>query len=99
MPRFISVLLIMALAMPMLVAQKKQARSDDVIFDEVRQKLADDSEVRGGGLDITVKDGAITIKGYVHTEKAKEKATVIAKKVKGVTTVDNQLKLFSDKEK
>jgi osmotically-inducible protein OsmY len=32
----------------------------------------------------------------VHDEKAREKAARLAKKVKGVTTVDNKLKLFSE---
>jgi osmotically-inducible protein OsmY len=45
---------------------------------------------------VTIAKGAVTLKGRVHDEKAREKATRIAKKVKGVTTVDNQLKLFSE---
>jgi osmotically-inducible protein OsmY len=45
---------------------------------------------------VTITKGAVTLKGRVHDEKAREKATRIAKKVKGVTTVDNQLKLFSE---
>jgi osmotically-inducible protein OsmY len=32
----------------------------------------------------------------VHDEKAREKAARIAKKVKGVTGVDNKLKLLSE---
>ena len=34
------------------------------------------------------------MKGTVHDEHAREKAEKIAKKVKGVTSVDNQLKVF-----
>jgi osmotically-inducible protein OsmY len=41
-----------------------------------------------------VKNGAVILRGQVHTQKAKEKAEKLAKRVKGVTSVDNQLKLF-----
>jgi osmotically-inducible protein OsmY len=62
----------------------------------VRRRLADDTDVKGAAIEVTVKNGAITLKGRVHDEKARDKATRITKKVKGVTTVENQLKLFSD---
>ena len=96
-PRLIAVLLLVTLAMPMLVAQQKSAVSDDAISDNVRQRLASDADVRGAALDVTVKEGVVTIKGRVHTEKGRKKATEITKKVKGVANVDNQLKLYSDK--
>jgi osmotically-inducible protein OsmY len=96
-PRLIAVLLLVTLAMPMLVAQEKSAVSDDAISDNVRQRLASDADVRGAALDVTVKEGVVTIKGRVHTEKGRKKATELSKKVKGVVNVDNQLKLYSDK--
>ena len=95
-PRLIAVLLLVTLAVPMLVAQPKPV-SDDAISDNVRQRLASDADVRGAALDVTVKEGVVTIKGRVHTEKGRKKATELTKKVKGVVNVDNQLKLYSDK--
>ena len=92
-----ALLLLVALAIPMLVAQQKSAVSDDAISDDVRQRLASNADVRGAALDVTVKDGVVTIKGRVHTEKGRKKATELTKKVKGVVSVDNQLKLYSDK--
>jgi hyperosmotically inducible protein len=89
--RTLSVLLMLFLIVPLLVAQ---ANLDDRIHDEVMAKLANDTEVRGGGLDVTVKNGMVTLKGQVHTEKAKEKAEKLVKKIKGVASVDNQLKVF-----
>jgi osmotically-inducible protein OsmY len=96
-PRLIAVLLLVTLAMPMLVGQDRSAVSDDTISDNVRQRLASDADVRGAALDVTVKEGVVTIKGRVHTEKGRKKATELTKKVKGVVNVDNQLKLYSDK--
>jgi osmotically-inducible protein OsmY len=95
--RLIALSLLVALALPMLIAQQKGATSDDAISDNVRQRLASDADVRGAALDVTVKDGVVTIKGRVHTEKGRKKATELSKKVKGVVSVDNQLKLYSDK--
>ena len=90
--RTLSILLIMVLVVPLLVAQRSS--SDDRIYDEVRRKLALDVDVRGAAFDVTVKNGAVVLQGRVHTNKAKEKAEKITKKVKGVVSVDNQLKLF-----
>lgn len=71
--------------------QKATGNSDDRISDQVRMKLATDADVKGGALDVTVKDGVVTIKGRVDTEKGKSRATKLAKKVKGVKDVDNEL--------
>jgi osmotically-inducible protein OsmY len=90
--RVASVLLILLLVAPLLLAQGTP--SDDKIYDEVRRRLANDSDVKGGGIDVTVVNGAVTLKGRIPSEKAKTKATAIVKKVKGVVSVDNQLKLF-----
>jgi osmotically-inducible protein OsmY len=69
----------------------QQASNDDEIYDLVRRRLAGDPDVRGGGLDITVKDGVVTLRGAVRTEKAKKKADKLARKVKGVKNVVNEL--------
>ena len=84
---------VLAVAAPgLLLAQGNP--NDDRIYDELRRKLANDPDVKGAGFDVTITKGAVILKGRVHTEKARLKATNIAKKVKGVTMVDNQLKLF-----
>jgi osmotically-inducible protein OsmY len=88
--RTLSLLLIVFLLVPLLVAQGNP--SDDRIYDEVRRKLANDVDVRGAGLDIAVKAGAVTMRGRVRTEKDKDKAEKLVKKVKGVVSVKNELK-------
>ena len=65
--------------------------SDDTIFDQVRLKLAGDPDVRGGALDVAVKDGVVTLKGRVDKESYKGRAEKLVKKVKGVKGVVNQL--------
>jgi osmotically-inducible protein OsmY len=90
--RLVSAMLILLLIVPLLAAQGTP--NDDRIYDEVRRRLANDVDVKGGALEVTVKNGAVTLAGRVHTQKAREKAERITKKVKGVTTVTNQLTLF-----
>ena len=89
--RAVSFLLIFALLVPLFA---QGTPSDDKIYDMVRQKLANDPDVKGGSFDVTVKNGSVTMKGTVHDEHAREKAEKIARKVKGVTSVNNQLKVF-----
>jgi osmotically-inducible protein OsmY len=84
-------LLLLVLLIRPLAAQGTP--SDDRIYDEVRQRLALDVDINGGGLEVVVKNGAVILRGRVHTNKAKDKAEKLAKKVKGVVSVNNQLKL------
>ena len=61
-----------------------QQISDDAISDYVRLKLASDPDVKGGALEVDVKEGVVTLTGVVETQHQKDKATKLAKKVKGV---------------
>jgi len=64
---------------------------DDRIYDEVRRKLANDVDVKGAGIEVAVKNGQVTLSGKVHTEHGKEKAEKLTKKIKGVSSVQNNL--------
>lgn len=74
------------------LAAEKQV-SDDAIHDRVRRRLAEDPVVKGGGLEVDVKQGVVTLKGAVEVEKQKQKAEKLAKKVSGVKQVINQLQV------
>lgn len=87
MKRFFAVILVVAGTFTATAASS----SDDRISDQVRMKLATDPDVKGGALDVTVQNGVVTIKGRVDSDKAHDKATKLAKKIKGVKDVDNEL--------
>ena len=74
-----------------LAAAPQQAVPDDEIYDQVRLKLAGDRDVRGTSFEVTVKDGIVTLRGRVDKEKNRKKAEKLAKKVKGVRDVVNEL--------
>jgi osmotically-inducible protein OsmY len=83
------VALLAALIVP--AAAQKSAPSDDHIYDQVRLKLAGDVTVNGGALEVDVKEGVVTLRGKVRTQKAKDKAAKVAGRVKGVKSVVNEL--------
>ena len=80
----------LAVLIPVALAQKAPV-NDDTIYDQVRLKLASDPDVRGGGFEVQVKDGVVTLKGRVDKESFKQRAEKLTKKVKGVKSVVNQL--------
>lgn len=86
---FLSVILSLALFGTALAAEK--LTSDDAIYDYVRRKLASDQVVKGGGLQVDVHQGVVTLRGNVEEQKQKERAAKLAKKIAGVKSVDNQL--------
>ncbi len=98
MTRVLSLLLAAFLMVPALFAQAPapapapvKHTDDDRIYDEVRRKLANDLDVKGAGIDVAVKNGVVTLSGKVHTERGKEKADKLTKKIKGVSSVQNNL--------
>jgi osmotically-inducible protein OsmY len=72
-------------------AEKNFAVTDDSLYDAVRRRLADDPVVKGGGIQVEVKDGNVTLRGKVDDDKARERAAKITKKIKGVRGVSNEL--------
>ncbi len=70
-----------------------KALSDDYISDSVTTKLAGDTVVRGGAVKVDVKDGAVTLSGKVMEPRQKSKAEKIARKVKGVKSVVNNIQI------
>jgi len=93
--RFLSLVLLLSLVMTPLLAQKKPL-TDDIINDQVRVKLASDAEIGGMAIDVDVHEGVVTLKGKVRTDKMRSKAEKVAKKVKGVTSVNNRLAVSQD---
>jgi osmotically-inducible protein OsmY len=72
-------------------AADKAGVSDDQIYDTVKRKLANDPDVKGGAVTVEVKDGIVTLKGTVESEKRKQKAEKLTRKVSGVKSVNNAL--------
>ena len=71
--------------------------TDDLIHDNVMIKLANDQIVKGGALNVDVKNGVVTLTGQVENTKQRDRAAKLAKQVKGVKQVVNNLNLKESK--
>ena len=67
--------------------------SDDAIYDKVKFNLASDIDVKGGSLKVEVKEGVVTLSGVTESQAQKDKAGHIARKVKGVKKVVNNIEV------
>ena len=73
-------------------ADKMANTMDDVsITTAVSAALVRDPDLSALKIDVDTKNGSVTLNGPAPTLAAKEKATTLAKAVKGVTSVDNKL--------
>ena len=67
--------------------------TDDGIVDQVRIKLSGDAVAKGGGFTVDCKDGVVTLGGVAENSRQRDKAAAVAKKVKGVKQVINNITL------
>jgi len=65
--------------------------SDDKIWDQVSIKLTGDPIAKGGAFKVEVHEGVVTLSGPAETERQKDRAGKLAKKVPGVKQVVNNL--------
>ena len=90
--RLLTITLLFALVlMPLFADKEKTPITDDTIVDQVRVKIADDSEVGGQPIQVDAHNGVVVLTGKITNDKLKSKVEKIAKKVKGVTGVDDRL--------
>lgn len=74
------------------MANSVSAKVEDVtITASVSAALAKDPDLSAIKIDVDTKDGNVTLNGPALSAAAKDKATVLAKSVKGVASVDNKL--------
>ncbi len=64
---------------------------DIAITTSISAALAKDPDLSAIRIDVDTKNGAVTLTGPAPTTAARDKATVLAKAVKGVVSVDNKL--------
>ena len=88
------VLLSLGFALLTSAAFAQDTKADDKIHDLVMLRIAGDQLVGGPGrIEVSSAASIVTLKGSVENDKQKSRAEHLAKKVKGVKGVDNQLKV------
>lgn len=68
-------------------------QTDAGITTAVKSKLAADTSVSAYEIDVTTRDGIVTLEGDVETSAAKEQAVAIARDTDGVRDVVDQLRV------
>jgi len=90
--RALSLLFVLGLLFPALApAFPEKAVTDDKIHDEVIRRLAADRDVKGGGIEVQVVEGIVTLRGKLREAKQITRAERVARKVKGVKKIVNEL--------
>ena len=72
---------------------KTYVRSDARIFDDVNDRLTDDSWLDARQIEATVKDAEVTLDGHVRSRDDKRRAEMLAERVSGVIHVQNNLRV------
>jgi len=67
--------------------------TDAAIADQVLIRLSADRDINGGALKVDVKAGVATISGVVESQRQRDKAAKVARRVKGVKQVVNNITL------
>lgn len=67
--------------------------TDAVLVSTVRQRLAEDPALRTADLDVSVRDGVVTLTGSVERETSRERAARLARDVQGVRDVRNLIRV------
>lgn len=71
---------------------KNYKRSDARIEEEINDMLTDDPYVDASEIEVTVKNGEVTLTGTVDNRVTKRRAEDIVEQVSGVTHVENRLR-------
>jgi len=92
--RLFSIALLFTLLLTPLLAEKDKDKTpitDDTIVDQVRVRIADDSEVGGQPIQVDAHNGVVVLTGKITNDKLKSRVEKLVKKVKGVTGVEDKL--------
>ncbi len=68
-------------------------RADDRIAEDVNDRLTDDWRLDATDIDVTVKDGEVTLSGAVQGREDKRRAEDLAGSVSGVVDVQNNIRV------
>lgn len=73
-------------------------RSDERIREDVCDRLTDDPQIDASNMEVTVKDGEITLSGTVNSREDKHHAEDIAESISGVKDVRNNIRVVAEQQ-
>jgi osmotically-inducible protein OsmY len=91
--RLVAALLLVLVSVSLCIAKDPPVVNDDSISDHIRIAFASDKVVGVQPFDVKVKDGVVTLSGQADQGNQRSRAEKLAKKVKGVKQVVNNITL------
>jgi hypothetical protein len=89
-----------AAATPATVAPKPEVKPEPPKPDpnkelaaRVKRALEGEAKIQAAGIDVSAADGKVTLWGTAATDAERNRAAGVARKVEGVSAVDNQIKV------
>jgi hyperosmotically inducible protein len=70
---------------------------DTVVTTKVKSALLGDQNIKGLGIKVETRKGAVQLSGFADTQEQVDRAVSVAKSVEGVASVDNALKIKEGK--
>lgn len=74
---------------------KGYRRSDERVLEELNDRFTDDHELDASSIEVTVKNGEVTLSGTVQKRQDKRRAEDIAESISGVNNVENRIRVSS----
>jgi osmotically-inducible protein OsmY len=73
--------------------QKKEELTDDILYDRVIRRLANDPDLKTTSIEVIVQDRVVTLKGWIDSEKLRQRTEQVTRKTPGVRKVVNEIKV------
>lgn len=75
------------------LAAEKKPPSDDLLYDRVVRRLANDPSLKTTAIEVEVQDRVVTLRGWIDSEKLRQRAEQVVRKTDGVKKVINELRV------
>jgi hypothetical protein len=73
-------------------------RSDERMLEDVNERLTDHPDIDATDIEVQVKNGEVTLTGFVESREVKRMAEDVAESVSGVRDIHNQLRIRQYRE-
>jgi osmotically-inducible protein OsmY len=78
---------------------KGYRRSDERIEENINDALTDDDQLDASEIEVSVKNGEVTLSGTVAERDSKRRAEELAESISGVNNVENRIRVSKDSSK
>jgi hypothetical protein len=78
---------------PVVTPEPPKPDPNKELAGRVKRALESEAKIQAAGIDVTAADGKVTLWGTAATAAERRRAEAAAKKVEGVSAVDNQIKV------